>query len=88
MRGLLLVVFSLLLLIGSSFGAGFGLYEFGARSSSLSGAVVAQAADASTVFYSPAGLVFLDGTQIYGGVSLITATNRYIGPNYTGFPMA
>ncbi len=80
MRSGLLVLCVLLLSIGVSFGAGFGLYEFGARSSALGGAVVAQSHDASSVFYNPAGLVFQKGTQFYGGVALITASNRWVGP--------
>lgn len=79
MRRSLLAVLVLLFFTGASFGAGFGLYEFGARASSLGGAVVAQAYDASTAFYNPAGLAFQKGTQFYGGVTLISAANRWVG---------
>jgi long-chain fatty acid transport protein len=52
--------------LGSS---GFSLYEAGARSTGLAGAVVARADDLSAIFYNPAGLVQLPGTQVMGGFS-------------------
>ena len=69
----------ILLLFNITFGGGFELYEFGACASSLSGTVVARAWDASTIFYNPSGLAFLEGTNFYGGVTLISATNRFVG---------
>ena len=80
MRNCFFVLFMILVFTGTSLGGGFGLYEFGARASSLSGAVVAQAADASSVFYNPAGLAFQSGTQFYGSVTLIKSQNRWVGP--------
>lgn len=71
------------LLTGLVMGGGFNIYEFGARSSTLGGAVVAQAYDASTIFYNPSGLAFLPGTNFYGGVSLITSTSKYTGADPT-----
>jgi len=68
---------------GMLIGGGFNLYEFGARSSTLGGAVVAQAYDASTIFYNPSGLAFLPGTNFYGGVTLITSTAKYTGAQPT-----
>ncbi len=79
MKKILLSISLSFLLFGFSFGGGFGLYEFGAAASGLSGATVAKAWDASTVFYNPAGVAFLEGTQFYGGVTLITATNKFVG---------
>ncbi len=72
--------------LGIVIGGGFHLYEFGARPSTLGGAVVAQAYDASTVFYNPSGLAFLPGTNFYGGVTLITSTSKYTGaqPTWAG----
>lgn len=69
--------------IGMLIGGGFNLYEFGARSSTLGGAVVAQAYDASTIFYNPSGLAFLPGTNFYGGVTLITSNAKYTGAQPT-----
>ena len=52
----------------TSLGSGFALYEAGARSSALAGAVVARADDLSAIFYNPAGLVQLPGFQVMGGI--------------------
>ncbi len=58
---------------------GFNLYEFGARSSTMGGAAVAQAYDASTIFYNPSGLAFLPGTNFYGGATLVGARTKFSG---------
>ena len=55
---------------GQAFGSGFALYEAGARSSSLAGAVVARADDLSAIFYNPAGLVQLPKIQIMCGFTI------------------
>jgi long-chain fatty acid transport protein len=47
--------------------SGFALDAQGARATGLCGAFVAQAADASAVYYNPAGLAFLKGRRFYGG---------------------
>jgi long-chain fatty acid transport protein len=52
---------------GPGYGSGFALYEGGARSSALAGAVVARADDLSAIFYNPAGLVQLPKIQIMCG---------------------
>ena len=80
MRNILMVALVLLLTASLSYGAGFGLYEFGARSSALGGAVVAQGYDASSVFYNPAGIVNLKGAQFYGGLTLLSADVKWVGP--------
>jgi long-chain fatty acid transport protein len=79
MKKILLSISLSFLLITLSFAGGFGLYEFGAASSALGGATVARAWDASTVFYNPAGVAFLEGTHFYGGVTLISAKNKFVG---------
>ncbi|MCB9068543.1 MAG: outer membrane protein transport protein [Calditrichae bacterium] len=68
-----------LLLSSSLMAGGFSIGEFGARSASMGNAVVAQAYDASTLFYNPAGLGFLKGTHFYGGITGIAAKSRFIG---------
>lgn len=76
-------VFSILLIflmVGWAGAGGFELYEFGAASSAMAGATVARAWDASTVFYNPSGIAFLeDGAHFYGGVTFISATNKFTG---------
>ena len=68
------------LMAGIALAGGFELYEFGGASSGMAGAVVARSWDASTIFYNPAGIAFLkDGSHFYGGVTFITAINKYTG---------
>jgi len=80
MKGKVLSILLIFLMAGWAGAGGFELYEFGAASSAMSGAVVARAWDASTVFYNPSGIAFLeDGAHFYGGVTFITAKNKYTG---------
>jgi long-chain fatty acid transport protein len=62
----------LLVGIGPGYGSGFALYEAGARSSSLAGAVLARADDLSAIFYNPAGLVQLPKIQVMCGFTTFT----------------
>lgn len=79
MRKLLIIFFTCLLPIGFLMGAGFSLGEFGGRSAAMGNAVTAQAYDASTLFYNPAGLGFLEGTQFYGGATIIAPSAKFVG---------
>ena len=73
---------------GPGYGSGFALYEAGARSSALAGAVVARADDLSAIFYNPAGLVQLPKIQIMCGfttfiprVEIVTHLGPVATPN-------
>jgi long-chain fatty acid transport protein len=80
MKVKLLSIVIIFLMVGWAGAGGFELYEFGAASSAMAGATVARTWDASTVFYNPSGIAFLeDGAHFYGGVTLITAINKYTG---------
>lgn len=59
--------------------SGFNIYEFSGRGSAMGGAMVARAWDGSTIFYNPSGLAFLQGTQFYGGTTLIYPNTRFVG---------
>lgn len=67
------------------FGAGFALYENGARGNALGGTLVGRADDASALYYNPAGITQLPGLQMMGGATFIipsvdvTTTNPYTG---------
>jgi long-chain fatty acid transport protein len=65
-------VFSLVLVPGLAFGNGFAINEQDAKAVAMGGAFVAQADDPSAVYYNPAGILQLDGTQVSAGVSLIS----------------
>ncbi|MET3134219.1 long-chain fatty acid transport protein [Oxalobacteraceae bacterium GrIS 1.11] len=63
-------------------------YRFGSQSVSSQGtadANGAEATDASTVFYNPAGLSRLEGTQIIGGATVVVPHSTYTDTGSTGF---
>jgi len=52
-------------------GAGYGIYEWGARGNALGGAMVARADDPSALAYNPAGITQLPGDQFMVGITAI-----------------
>jgi long-chain fatty acid transport protein len=72
---------TLLLVPVTSFGAGFALYEHGARAVAMGGAFGATADDPTAVYYNPAGLAFQEGTQLAGGVYFIKPISKMDGAN-------
>jgi long-chain fatty acid transport protein len=79
MRKWMLILLVPLLAADALLASGFNIYEFGGRGSAMGGALVARAWDGSTIFYNPAGLAFLKGTQFYGGTTLIFPNTRFVG---------
>ncbi len=57
-----------------SYGAGFALYEGSARANAMGGAMVGKADDPSAIFYNPAGITQLPGTQFMVGATAIAPT--------------
>jgi len=49
----------------------------GAKAASMANAFVAIADDPSAIYHNPAGLTFLRGTQIYGGISGVNISTKY-----------
>jgi long-chain fatty acid transport protein len=65
-----------------AWGAGFSLYEQGARATALGGAFVAQADDPSAMFFNPAGNAFNEKLTLYGGAfGIIRPTADFSGAN-------
>ena len=56
---------------GSSFGAGFGLYEASARGNALGGGLVGSTGDATANYYNPANLTDCTNATFTVGLSLI-----------------
>lgn len=56
-------------------GAGFLIYEQGAAAMALAGAFVSLAYDPTAIFYNPAGIARMEGTQISLGTTWITANS-------------
>lgn len=61
------------------FASGFQINEHGARGMAMAGAYTALALDGSALFYNPAGLSQLDGTQIMLGTTLISPSASFRG---------
>jgi long-chain fatty acid transport protein len=73
-RKIFLIIFSFLAFLSLNslvHGAGFLLYEHGAAAMSMGGAFVAIANNPSAIFHNPAGIAWLDGTQVSVGTTLI-----------------
>jgi long-chain fatty acid transport protein len=67
-----LTVVFVLFLSTPVFGAGFALYEGSARGNVLGAGLTASADDPSAVFYNPAGITQLKGTQVQLGFTAIS----------------
>ncbi len=67
---------------GAAFGAGFGLYEQGAKATAMGGAFAATADDPSAIFYNVAGIAQQRHTAFMTGGTGINFTNEFTGdPN-------
>ena len=53
----------------------------GAKAASMATAFVAIADDPSAILHNPAGLTFLQGTQIYGGMTGVNISTKYENPS-------
>ena len=85
-RCLALFLAVLLLVPAVSRGAGFSIYEQGARALGSGGAYTARVGDASGIFFNPAGLARIEGGELELGTSLIYVTREFAGVNpYPGF---
>ena len=60
-----------------AFGNGFDIYEQSAKAVGMAGAFTAQADDPSAIFFNPAGITQLDGTQVSLGACLVTPTMQF-----------
>lgn len=74
----------------AAWAAGFQINEHNAKATSRAGAVAATVDDPSAIFYNPAGLASIKGTEVTLGVALIAPANDYTGIGYnnpTGAPV-
>ena len=72
-----IAVFSVFLLPLVAFAGGFGLNEQGAKASGMANAFAAQANDPTAVYFNPAGIVQLDGTQVTIGASPVIPQAKF-----------
>lgn len=62
---------AILLSTWNAFGAGFSLYEVSTRTTSMGGATIGRAGDASAVYSNPAAITQLPGVNLLGTMTLI-----------------
>jgi long-chain fatty acid transport protein len=66
----------------AAFGAGFSIFEQGAKASAMGGAFAATADDPSAIFYNPAGIAQQRELSFTAGATFINFTNEFEGdPN-------
>jgi len=66
--------------------AGFMIYEHGAAAMAMAGAFASLAKDPSALWHNPAGMAWLEGTQILGGATFIIPSGSVDFPDYPGSP--
>jgi long-chain fatty acid transport protein len=74
-----LLLAAFLVLPAVAWGAGFSLYEQGARAMGSAGAYTARVGDASAIYYNPAGLAKVESGELEVGTSLIYVTREFAG---------
>jgi len=90
-RKQLLAVAGVLLLVPTlSWGAGFAIFEHGARSMGMAGAFTAVADDPSAMYWNPAGLAFQHdkGMQLMVGATFIMPSQDFYGSGEGSYPGA
>ncbi len=85
-RSFALLAVMLLVLAPAVRGSGFLIYEHGAAAMAMAGAFTSLAKDPSALWHNPAGLAFLEGTQIMGGATFIFPSGSVEFPDYPGSP--
>ena len=68
-------------LSGTAHGAGFSIYEQGARALGTGGAYTARVADPTAIFFNPAALTRIEHGELVLGSSLIVITREFAGVN-------
>ena len=76
---LTIVITMACLLTVPAFGAGFSIFEQGAKASGMAGAFVATADDPSAIFYNPAGIAQQRHMGVLAGATFINFTNEFSG---------
>ena len=77
--GLCAVGLMLAMPLSTAYAGGFSIYEQGARAMGRASAFAASPDDPSAMFYNPAGLALLEGTQIYVGATVIIPSGDFTG---------
>jgi long-chain fatty acid transport protein len=81
---LTLFVVALLAFTPAARGAGFLIYEHGAAAQAMAGAFTSIANNPSAIWHNPAGLAWVDGTQLMLGATFIVPVGSVTMPNLGG----
>ncbi len=73
----------LFLLAGQAYGGGFQINMLSMKATSMGGAFTGFGLDASTTFYNPGAMTFMEYSQLSLGASFIMTSTSYLSP-YTG----
>lgn len=89
MKKAILIIFFASCLVGNLYSSGFQINEQGARAMAMGGAFTALADDPSALYFNPAGITQLNGTQMMTGVTLISPKSSFRGvsPAITEYDM-
>jgi long-chain fatty acid transport protein len=68
------------------FGHGWAGYEQGAKAHGMGGAFTGLADDPTAIYYNPAGISWLDGTQVSLGFAVPTGRGHYTSDGTSGIP--
>ena len=80
LRQFTMIIFMVIISGSMVFGSGFSIYEHGSKASAMGGAFIAQANDASALFYNPAGITGLEGINVQLGLTIIQPQAYFLGP--------
>lgn len=80
MKKILTIIVIFGLFTNIAYGSGFQLNEHGARAMAMAGAFTGLANDPSAIYFNPAGITQLKGTQFLAGATLILPIASYTAP--------
>ncbi len=80
MKKLHTVAMMLVFLSSNYFASGFQINEQGSKAMAMGGAFTGLANDVSALYFNPAGITQLTGTNILGGATLISPSSSFRGP--------
>ena len=80
LKRITMIIFMVIISGSMVFGSGFSIYEHGSKASAMGGAFIAQANDATAIFYNPAGITGLEGINVNLGLTVIQPQAYFQGP--------
>jgi len=80
-KKVLTLLIACVLFYSNMYSSGFQINESGARAMAMAGAFTGLANDPSAIYFNPAGITQLDGTQFYAGATMIMPIQSFKGPS-------